>query len=171
MNNQEDDEREVEWGERYAHRDDDGPNPAGIHQLTGRKIQSASLDADRLCLTFTDGSSFELWDDGQTCCEHRYLTTDDDLVTLVGNCVVSITLKPGPDVSEPDDYGCHDTAFLEVQTTGGFVTLVTHNKHNGYYGGLYPRAVFKPKHVPSPAERTFKRRLLSGSVIQRKLLP
>jgi hypothetical protein len=36
------------------------------------------------------------------------------------------------------EYDVHETCFVEVQATGGFITLVTHNEHNGYYGGFDP---------------------------------
>jgi len=135
--------------------DEQGENDVAL--LLGREIASAKFEDDTLSLAFTDGTSAQLWDGGQSCCETRYVTTDDDPVTLVGNCIVSITTKPGP--CEDVDYTVHEQVFVEVQTTGGFITLVTHNEHNGYYGGFSVRVKFAQQHVVTPEERRFKRRL------------
>jgi hypothetical protein len=135
--------------------DKQGENDVAL--LVGREIASAKLENDTLSLAFTDGTSAQLWDGGQSCCETRYVTTDDDPVTLVGNCIVSITTKQGPYVRE--DYQEHEQVFVEVQTTGGFITLVTHNEHNGYYGGFSIRVKFAQQHVETPQEKRFKRRL------------
>ena len=62
------------------------------------------------------------------------MTTDDDVQSLVGGTLTRIEAKPGPDV---DDGGeCHETVFVEVGTDRGFITIVNHNEHNGYYGGF-----------------------------------
>jgi hypothetical protein len=145
--------------------------------LLGRVIMTAEISEDTLKVTFTDGAHFTLRDAGQSCCEHRYLTCDDDPASLIGGCIVHIDGKGGPSITaEPDDDGYvwsgeHDTMFLEVQSTSGFITMCTHNEHNGYYGGFSPKIDFRLKHVPDAQERKFKRMLLSGVVLQNKLLP
>lgn len=139
--------------------------------LLGRVITTAVIDDDTLKVEFSDGSKFTLRDAGQSCCEYRHLTCDDDPASLIGGCIVSMIEKPGPSLKEDDSYTEHDTMFLEVQSTNGFITMCTHNEHNGYYGGFSPKVDFKLKHVPDAQERKFKRMLLSGVVLQNKLLP
>jgi hypothetical protein len=104
-------------------------------EYEGRTITAASLDDNALSLTFADGVTIHIWDDGQSCCEHRYMTSDDDPATLVGHRLVGITGKEGPTEGEDGDE-THEVVFVEVQTDGGFITLANHNEHNGYYGGF-----------------------------------
>lgn len=112
-----------------------GGSPHAAEEYAGRKIVEAAIEDDALRLKFEDGSAIKIYDDGQSCCESRYLTTDDDVKTLEGHTLVSISAKDGP--SEEGECGdCHETCFVEVQSSGGFVTLTNHNEHNGYYGGF-----------------------------------
>jgi len=101
----------------------------------GQKIMSAVINDDRLCLGLSpSGKTIEIWDNGQSCCESRYMTTDDDVQSLVGNELRRIESKPGTD--EAGDYDVHEQVFVEVGTDKGFITIVNHNEHNGYYGGF-----------------------------------
>lgn len=103
----------------------------------GRVIVGAAITDEELTLTFEDGVSIKIYDGGQSCCESRYMTTDDDISSLVGNSLARIEAKDGPDEEdEHDSYGVHETCFVEVGTSGGFITLTNHNEHNGYYGGF-----------------------------------
>ena len=90
---------------------------------------------DRVTLKF-DFGRLTLSDQGQCCCENRYMSTDDNVRSLIGSRFVCYEVKDGPDESEEDGYNVHETQFLEIQTDSGFITLVTHNEHNGYYGGF-----------------------------------
>jgi len=117
-----------------------GGSEKSSEEYVGREIVSAELikagrdGQDALVIKFSDGAGIRLYDDGQSCCEHRYMTTDDDLSTLVGHKLVHIKAK---EVSEKEeDYETHEMCFVEVATDGGFVTLTNHNEHNGYYGGF-----------------------------------
>ena len=94
---------------------------------------------DALRFEFDDGSKMELFDDGQYCCENRYMRTDDDLDYYVGSKLLSAETKEGP--SEDDQWGePHDVEFLEVETSKGVFTMASHNEHNGHYGGFSIRA-------------------------------
>lgn len=115
----------------------------------GRKIVSAEMVKEDgtyreegdpkyneyLRLAFEDGTSIRVFDDGQDCCEHRYMTCDDDVQSLVGSSLVRMEGKQGPEV---DNGHCdvHDQVFLEIATDKGFITIANHNEHNGYYGGF-----------------------------------
>lgn len=114
-----------------------GGSENSAEKYYGRKIVEAALDSEneRLRLTFDDGVKISIWDDGQSCCESRYMRTDDDLSSLVGHVLVRIEAKNGPDVE--GEYGdVHEQVFVEVATDGGFITIANHNEHNGYYGGF-----------------------------------
>jgi hypothetical protein len=103
----------------------------------GRVIASAVLDSEgeRLRIGFTDGTIIEIWDDGQSCCESRYMRTDDDVSSLVGGTLIRIEAKDGPE--QEGEYGdAHEQVFVEVATDKGFITVANHNEHNGYYGGF-----------------------------------
>lgn len=101
----------------------------------GRKVTKAVKGSDSIILTFSDGVSIEISDNGQSCCESRYMTIEDDLEGLVGKTLRAIEVK---DASGPyDEYGgFHEVAFLEIQTEDGMVGCSFHNEHNGYYGGF-----------------------------------
>jgi hypothetical protein len=74
---------------------------------------------------------------GQSCCEHRYMHTDDDLTSLVGESLQRIWV--GEFTEQGGDYG--DTlegAFIHIQTNRDAVVIAIYNSHNGYYGGLEP---------------------------------
>jgi hypothetical protein len=92
-------------------------------------------DDDALHFRFADGSGLCVSDQGQSCCEHRYMRTDDDLDSFVGDTLVGIQVKDAPD--EVDEYGeTHEVQFLEINTNRGTFTVANHNEHNGYYGGF-----------------------------------
>lgn len=101
----------------------------------GIKIASASFSEEKLVLGLSDGRKISLWDNGQSCCEYRYMTTDDDPQKLVGGALRNIEVKRSEETE--GEYGeCHEIAFIEVATDDGFITVATHNEHNGYYGGF-----------------------------------
>ena len=102
----------------------------------GKKIAKLWLgDDDALHFRFEDGTGIKLFDDDQSCCEHRYMRTDDDLEYYIGSVLQSAEVRDAPSMVE-DDYGEHEVAFLEVVTSKGSFTMSNHNEHNGYYGGF-----------------------------------
>jgi len=111
-------------------------------EIVGLVIKEVVRPEDSLAIHFTDGSIIMIRDDGQSCCESRYMTCDDDLTGYEGGQLVGIdTDAPGGGYEakdDPDGYAsdCHETQFVKVQTTKGSFTLCTHNEHNGYYGGF-----------------------------------
>ena len=107
----------------------------------GKTIAGLTLGADdALHFVFDDGSKMKLFDDGQSCCESRYMRTDDNLAEFVGAKLLGAEIKGAPPVKDDDDYGEHEVEFLEVQTDRGVFTMTSHNEHNGYYGGFSIRA-------------------------------
>jgi len=113
-----------------------GGSKHSAQEYVGRRIVSANIDDNRLNISFDDGTSIQIWDDGQSCCEYRHMSTDDDLQSIVGHKLLRIEAKPGPDPDEEEYEGVHETCFVEVGTDDGFITIVNHNEHNGYYGGF-----------------------------------
>lgn len=106
--------------------------------MLDRPIGAVGKHSNVLSIQFVGGGTLCIWDDGQSCCESRYMTTDDELDTFVGAKVVGLEVVDGPDVpSDEDDYGdAHEQTFVKLETTMGTITMVTHNEHNGYYGGF-----------------------------------
>jgi hypothetical protein len=107
-----------------------------LNMYVGKVIDSVVLGSDdALHFVFSNGSKMRLLDNGQNCCESRYMTTDDDLAFYSGSVLMSIEVRDAPDM----DDGCevHEVQFLEVMTNRGCFTMTTHNEHNGYYGGFH----------------------------------
>lgn len=112
-----------------------GGTPHGSDEYVGRIIQEIWMADDALWIKFTDGVKIKIWDNGQSCCESRYMRTDDDLQCLIGKTLVHIMSKDAPDIE--DEHGeSHEVCFVEVMTNDGFITISNHNEHNGYYGGF-----------------------------------
>lgn len=105
----------------------------------GKTIAALRLgDDDALHFEFIDGSKMKLSDEGQSCCERRYMRTDDNLADYVGAKLLGAEIKEAPSI--PTEYDEHEVQFLEVQTDRGVFTMASHNEHNGYYGGFLIRA-------------------------------
>lgn len=106
----------------------------------GKTIASVALDPEYnggdggLKLRFTDLSGIVLFDDGRSCCENRYMHTDDDLQSFVSSQFVGVEVRDGG--STDSKYDVHEMQFLLVHTDLGTFTVETHNEHNGYYGGF-----------------------------------
>lgn len=84
---------------------------------------------------FTDGTGIVLFDDGRSCCERRWMHTDDDLSYFVGAKLRSAEISDGPTVM--DEFGDpKESQFLTVTTSKGVFTVVNYDEHNGYYGGF-----------------------------------
>lgn len=107
----------------------------------GKTISELQLGEEDtgLHFVFDDGSRLRIFDDGQSCCEHRYMRTDDDLNSFVGAKLIDAEIKDGPEEKgEYDDV--HEVQFLEIKTDKGSFVMSSHNEHNGYYGGFWLRA-------------------------------
>lgn len=82
---------------------------------------------------------------GQSCCESRYMHTDDKLETLVGETLREIYVGEGG-VNEGEWGDCKEFQFLHICTLTDVVVVGTYNEHNGYYGGLdLAVSIFNPQ--------------------------
>ena len=111
---------------------------AAITNATNKTIALVELADDELQFTFADGSKIGLYDDGQSCCEDRYMTTDDELKDFAGSVLLDAEVSEAPSIE--DEYGEHEVQFLNIKTSIGVFTMESHNEHNGYYGGFAIRA-------------------------------
>jgi len=69
-----------------------------------------------------DGTQLAIWDGGQSCCEHRYMRTDDDLNEYCGAILQDFELKDAPDIE--DEWGeVHEVQFLDVKTDKGIFQM------------------------------------------------
>lgn len=123
---------------------DRGATAQAVLASVGKRIASVELVADELRLAFTDGAVLRIYDDGQSCCESRYMRTDDDLPTFAGATLRGVDVRDATDITHEDDYESHEVAFLVVHTDGGDIVCSTHNEHNGYYGGFAMKATTEP---------------------------
>lgn len=110
-------------------------------RAVGKTIAACEVDEDNnlLRIQFDNGDILRIYDDGQSCCESRWIHTDDDLAYHVGAQLLNAELVDGPD---PDQAGHEvlDVQFLQITTSKGVFTVVNYNSHNGYYGGFSLRA-------------------------------
>ena len=104
-------------------------------EFYGQKIIKAEIVDEQLRLDLEDGVQIQIWDNGQSCCEFRYMTCDDEVQSLQGHTLSRIEAKDGPD-EEGEYEEVHESVFVEVGTDDGFITITNHNEHNGYYGGF-----------------------------------
>jgi hypothetical protein len=109
----------------------------GVEHLFNKEIESVHCNSISLEFKFKDGTKYEFEDQGQNCCEKRYMNTDDCLSYYKDSLFVNATIEDGPCTESPTAYGDDaDTQFLIVTTTKGQFTIVNYNEHNGYYGGF-----------------------------------
>jgi len=116
-------------------------NEDSVNAIRGslnKKIKALSIEDDALLFSFDDKTKLKIADDGQSCCESRYMRTDDDLSYYIGSTLLDFELANAPD--EPDEWGVHEVQFLKVKTDNGTFTISNHNEHNGYYGGILVKA-------------------------------
>jgi hypothetical protein len=107
--------------ETFGHKDEDWRN------------QVESKEA--LILDFDSGWKAVFVDHcGYSCCEERYMKTDDDLESIIGDHVVSFEILATE--YKDEDYGDLEVSFLHLKTTSDVIVVGTYNSHNGYYGGL-----------------------------------
>lgn len=113
-----------------------GERNQAIVGAEGKEIKEASINEHSVVLRFVDDTSLTLSDHGQSCCESRYMSSDDDVKSMVGGKFIKAEVSDVAGKDE-DEYGnVHDTQFLNIFTTNGVFTVVNHNEHNGYYGGF-----------------------------------
>lgn len=114
-------------------------------EITGIALAGpvGSTEKDELHIRFKNNTFIRIADDGQSCCENRYMTTDDKLDDYVGGNLLNIEVKPVPiPLKESGDGDDHDIEFLEITTSKGAFVLTNHNEHNGYYGGFSVSVTF-----------------------------
>jgi hypothetical protein len=122
------------------------------HKAIGKTIKHIELSSeknsewrgdgqDTLKLVFDDASVLTVFDAGQSCCESRYMRTDDKFEDFIGAKLLDIELKQAPDMEAGGDM--HEVQFLELMTSKGALTMASHNEHNGYYGGFAIELRFK----------------------------
>ena len=99
-----------------------------------KTIKSLSLSDNSLHFTFDDGTNLTIWDNGQSCCETRYIVCDDDLKQFIGAKLIGAEIKDAPNISA--QYEEHEIQFLDIKTSLGVFQCASHNEHNGYYGGF-----------------------------------
>lgn len=109
-----------------------------LKKAIGQKISSISIKNNVIKINFEVGFGIEIFDNGQSCCEYRYMVVDDkDFDHFVGAEFTGIDI--GEYISGSHEYGYHDSEFLYIRTSIGTFDAVMHDEHNGYYAGFSPR--------------------------------
>lgn len=107
-----------------------------VQENTGKVITALEITESELLFTFADDAKMKLFDDGQSCCEHRYMHTDDDIQDFVGATLQGAEVREGP-MGEANEWEeTKESEFLIISTSKGQFTVVNYNEHNGYYGGF-----------------------------------
>jgi hypothetical protein len=106
-----------------------------VQESIGKKIKSLSLDDNSLRFVFEDGSTMRLSDEGQSCCESRYLTFEGNLEDYVGAEFKMAKFRDEYDGNA--EYNEHEIQPVEIETDKGSFIVEHHNEHNGYYGGFW----------------------------------
>lgn len=107
-----------------------------IKEYFGKKIINAEISNNKtLKIFFDDKTCVHIFDNGQSCCEDRYMSTDDDFSSIIGNILTNVEIKDVGKTTE-EDSEVHDIEFLEITADKGFIIIANHNQHNGYYGGF-----------------------------------
>jgi hypothetical protein len=116
----------------------------------GKKIKSLYLKSGALHIGFIDGTGIQMFDDGQSCCENRFMVCDDDLKPFIGAKLTGASIRDAQskEIAEAEKKlkkedpantyvgEDHEIQFLIVETSKGSFTISNHNVHNGYYGGF-----------------------------------
>lgn len=100
-----------------------------------KTITAIDTDDENLWLTFDDGTRLRFYDDGQSCCEKRWMEPQANYDPLLGSKLLGGEMKQLDEL--PDEYGNHELCELSITTDKGAICSKFHNEHNGYYGGFY----------------------------------
>lgn len=120
--------------------DQTAPAVAIPSQAANKKIKSIACGSEELVLIFTDGTNLVFLDQGQNCCEKRYMECDDDLGAFRGTTFLGAEVRSGPSTTHGSYDEPTERQFLIVRTSAGEFTVANYNEHNGYYGGFDVRA-------------------------------
>ena len=111
-----------------------GESAQAVLHVKGKLIRAISMHdnvpdphhyRDELRLEF-DKQVLVFYDDGQSCCEHRYMHTDDDLQSFVGANFISAEIRDVGEVRSGEYGEAHEIDFLLINTTMGTFTIETH---------------------------------------------
>jgi hypothetical protein len=91
---------------------------------------------DEIVITLGNGKTLRVWDSGQSCCESRYITSDADLTSYIGQTIRDFRQGEYKTTIESESGEEHDVQNFLIDTTEGTIDFVTHVEHNGYYGGF-----------------------------------
>lgn len=119
-------------------RSEHNASAQAIIDSADKRISSIDLQDKELRIIFDDGSGLRFYDDGQSCCESRYMRSDADLPYYVGAKFLSAEIREAPNMAY--EYVEHEVQFLVLITDRGNIDVANHNEHNGYYGGFTIRA-------------------------------
>lgn len=102
----------------------------------GKNINNIWIDADGVSLIIEHESGIlNISDNGQQCCESRYMETDDNLKDFIGAIIINFEYKDGGFIDPVNDTVL-EVAFFDIKTTSGIFQIKNYNENNGYYCGF-----------------------------------
>jgi hypothetical protein len=106
------------------------------HEKSGDGRRKYFSVTNMIQVVFEDGSRLRIFDSGQDCCEHRYITSDDvGKYSPRGHRMRDVVVR-SLSSTENDCCGYNDIQFIEITTSGVGFDFEIHNDHNGYYAGF-----------------------------------
>jgi len=124
------------WGNWDNELAEDNFDSMQLSDVVRMWIDEDENDGDgMLKILFADDGLLKLWDSARTCCETRWIHTDDDLDYLSGSRIMNIEVAEGS-MDEDENGYVEECEFLRIITNKGTATFSFYNNHNGYYGGI-----------------------------------
>jgi hypothetical protein len=109
-------------------------------EFVGKTISKIELFEEGdgyLVISFEDYVSLKIADKGRDCCESRYMHCEDESdFEYHEGAIFRGCSQASYEDCEGDYDEVHEKAFFNILTSKGVIQLVTHNDHNGYYGGF-----------------------------------
>lgn len=105
-------------------------------KFIGQVITSATFDGDSAITLMFGDKGIVISDEGQSCCEHRYMDVQDDISYLIGKTYLGWELGEYTN-DDDDEWYVHDIQFLNINVSDYTLQVSNHNEHNGYYSGFY----------------------------------
>ena len=99
--------------------------PEGFEGLEGMEVSAVTVGEEHAVIMCGE-VGVRITDEGQDCCESRYITTDDDPARLIGSRLASITSGEVKEADGMDDE-CHDIVFVTIRTDTAELVLQSHN--------------------------------------------
>lgn len=126
-------------------------NDLKFNKNLGKVIKSLDISGDTFTIMFDDDTGLSMTDQGQQCCENRYMHSDDDLKYYIGAKLLNGRIEDiDTSYEQSRKYLDHfietgneyyndnvlECQFLIIDTNKGSFTIANYNENSGYYSGF-----------------------------------